>query len=777
MLQSQQARSVQGLDVIGEAAGAPSEETFQSVLSFVRRQYLVIAGAAAVMIALALVYVLTAPPGYTATATVLIDSQNVHLFQQQQSMFSDLPVDTGTVDSQVEIAKSENIALAVIKQLHLTEDPEFVGPGGGLVGAVISTVTGLFASKEPVSQYDLTRQAVRTFENRLSVRRVGLTYVIQIGFLSRDPGRAAQIANAVAGAYINDQLDAKYQAARRAGTWLQDRLRELREQAASAQRAVVAFRNKNNIVDAGGRSINQQQLAELNSELVLIQSKTAESRARLDRVQSILTTNSPESTVDATVTDTLKNDVITKLRSQYLELAAREGEWAAKYGINHLAVVNLRNQMSELQKSIRQELQRTAETYKSDLQISEQREKSVQHQLDQAIAQSQVTGQAQVALRELESNAQTYQALYDNFLQRYMESVQQQSFPVTETRVITAASRPLSPDHPRTRLILALAAVVGLAFGFAGGAWRDLADRVFRTRNQVETILQTDCIALVPLVKNKTEEITTVGAARETPKAKDPKPAETFKQVITIPPGMISTIIDSPLSAFAESIRAIKVAIDLGPVASGGKVIGFTSSVPNEGKSGVAAALARLMAHTGAKTVLVDCDLRNPTLSRTFSPGSACGLLEMVKGPSTAEQALWFDLATGMHFLPAAMKPAVMKARLADSSEILASEQMRRIFETLRGSYDYVIADFAPLMPVVDVRASTNLVDGYVYVVEWGRTSIATVEQSLQSARGVYEHLLGVVLNKVNLRALGRFDGQASGYYYNKNYARYGYTE
>ena len=777
MLQSQQVRSVQNAEP-ADAGGSPSsEETFESILGFIRRQYVVIVAAATTMIVLALIYVFTAPPGYTATATVLIDSQNVHLFQQQQSMFSDLPIDTATIDSQVEIAKSENVVLAVIKQLHLTDDREFVGPGGGLVGAVISEFNALFASNEPASQYGLTRAAVRTFESRLNVRRVGLTYVMQISFLSHDSERSAQIANVLANAYIDSQMEAKYQAARRAGTWLQGRLHELREQAANAQRAVAAFKKKNDIIDAGGRSINQQQLAELNSELLIAQSQTAEARARLDRVQSILTPSSPEADVDATVTDTLKNDVITKLRSQYLELAAREGDWAKKYGTNHLAVINLRNQMGELQKSIRQELQRVAQTYKSDLQIATQHEKSVHAQLNTAIGQSQNTDQAQVALRELESNAQSYQALYDNFLQRYMESVQQQSFPVSETRIITAAARPLSPDHPRTRLILALATVVGLGFGFAGGAWRDLADRVFRTRHQVETILQVDCMGLVPVVKSGDTKNSEGGDdSDEKPKARD---AESFQvsKAISVPSGMISAISDAPLSAFAEAIRGIKVAIDLSPVAAAGKVIGFTSSIPNEGKSGIAAAVARLAAQTGARTILVDCDLRNPSLSRSFSPGSACGLLEVVKGASALEDAIWFDRATGMHFLPAAMKPAAMKARLANSSEILASEQTRKLFESLRSKYDYVIVDFAPLMPIVDVRTSTSLVDGYVYVVEWGRTRIKTAEQALESARGVYEHLLGVVLNKVNLRALGRFDGQGAGYYYNKSYGRYGYTE
>ena len=287
MLQSQHSRTFQGVDATAEASPSP-EETLQSILGFFWRQYIVICSATLVMVAIGLVYIVTDPPGYDATATVLIDPANVHLFQQQQSMFSDLPIDTGTVDSQVEIVKSENIALSVIKQLHLTQDPEFTRPRGSLVGAVVSTVMGLFASNEPASQFSLTRQTVHTFESRLAVRRVGLTYVMQITFLSHGADQAAEIANAVANAYIEDQLGAKYQAARRAGTWLQDRLRELREQAATAQRAVVEFKNKHNIVDAGGRSINQQQLAELNSELVLAQSNTAEARARLDRVQSIL---------------------------------------------------------------------------------------------------------------------------------------------------------------------------------------------------------------------------------------------------------------------------------------------------------------------------------------------------------------------------------------------------------------------------------------------------------------------------------------------------------
>ena len=463
----------QDIDRIADLIPSPAD-TFKSISDFVRRQYPVIGFVLAIAIALGFVYVMTTPPSFTATTTMMIDAKRVQLFQQS-SMINDLPIDAATVESQIEVLKSETIAQAVIDKLHLVNDPEFVGPGGGLVGTLLNMVTSLFSSGETAdvdSDFGLKRAAVGTFEHNLTIRRVGLTYVVNISFQSLSPARAAEIANAVANAYIDDQLEAKFDAARRAGSWLQARLRELRDQASTAERAVVAFKNKNEMVDTGGRTINEQQLAELNSELVLARSKTAEAKARMDRIEAVLRSNSPDTTVLETVADTLKNEVITSLRSKYLELARREADWTPRYGATHLAVVNVRNQMHEIQNSIRDELQRIAETYKSDLEISKQHEDSVQKQLAQAVAQSQVNNEAQVSLRELESNAQTYRALYDNFLQRYMELVQQQSFPITEARVITAATRPLSKSKPKDDIGIGFGGAAGLGFRFR---WRGVA--------------------------------------------------------------------------------------------------------------------------------------------------------------------------------------------------------------------------------------------------------------------------------------------------------------
>ena len=245
-----------------------------------------------------------------------------------------------------------------------------------------------------------------------------------------------------------------------------------------------------------------------------------------------------------------------------------------RYGANHLAVVNVRNQMRELQNSIRDELQRIAETYKSDFEIAKQNEDSVQKTARPGGSQSQVTNEAQVALRELESNAQTYRALYDNFLQRYMESVQQQSFPITEARVITAATRPLYKSNPKGILVLGLATMLGLAFGFAAAAWREFADRVFRTAHQVESHSadRLYCVASGGEGRGCGEQRKATKDARfKVAKSRRIAGGQACKSIAGAP--IISAHIrrssNAPFSAFTEAIRSIKIAIDQSPTVDG----------------------------------------------------------------------------------------------------------------------------------------------------------------------------------------------------------------
>ena len=759
MLQTNKPRpAVEHEPVLNEEMGLGEVVNF--AWGFLRRQYPVIAFCALLAVAMGVIYLRHTPPRYTAHATMIIDTRKGQVFQNQ-SILADAPIDLAGIESQVQIVKSEGVAASVIKDLHLTEVPEFVGGGASLTDRVFSYLGA--SPPPPRSEFELMRQAIGVFERSLDALRVGMSYVLDITYTSNDPDRAAQIANAVADAYIVDQLDAKFQANRRATNWLQDRVGGLRDQAASAERAVVAFKQENNIVAAGGKLMNEQQISDLNTQLVLARAHTSEAEARLNRIQSIIRADSSGAPFDASVSDALNNPIITKYRQQYLEIVNREAEWSMRYGKDHLAVVNLRNQIREIRDSIFAELRRLAETYKSDYEIAKQRQESLEKDLAQAVSQSQEANKAQITLRELESSAQSVRTLHDSFLQRYMESIQQESFPITEARVISRATRPLGKSGPKTELILALACMGGIGLGAAAGFIREVMDRVFRTTGQVETALNAPCVALVPLVDD--------ALTNDSLNGEDGLPSIGSKAIAH--DGSVCWVVaEQPLSRFAEAIRSVKLAADLNTSNKNHKVIGFTSALPHEGKSTIAAALGQLVSQVGGKVIIVDCDLRNPSLSRTLAPNATLGIIDVLAGEHSLEDAIWRDGPGGMAFLP-----ALSRSRIFHTSEVLASEPTKKLFEDLRESYNYVIVDLPPLAPLIDVRATPHLVDGYFLVIEWGRTKIDVVQHALNTAPGVYEALLGTILNKANMEFMSRYEMHRGKYYYNKHFARYGYTD
>ena len=904
MLQQNQSTSSDRPSLSASEFSSPAE-LVDSFVHFLRQQYLVVLSATLLMILLGGGYLLVARPSYTAVATMLFDSRKTEFLKQQPSE-SDQPINSASVESQVRVLQSDNVALAVIKNLQLTDDPEFFDPN---------------AKSEAASAYDRMRGALAAFKSRLTVKRDALSYIIDVSFRSYDPEKAAQIANATVDAYLVDELDAKYQSTLRASTWLEGRIRDLRDQASGAEQAVVDYKQANNIVDTDegkegkeGKTASEQRVAELNTQLLVAQAQVAEARAKMDRIQTVLTSNSAGA-VDATVADTLKNDVVTRLRSQYLDLSSKAQDWAVRYGKDHLAVVNLRNQMAEINAAILDEIKQIAGTYQSDFEVAKQHADEVQKAYNESVSQMQENNQAKVVLNDLKSKAKTYRELYENFLQRYMESVQQQSFPITGARLISPALRPLEKSNPKTLLTLAISACAGIILGFAIGVFRDLWDRVFRTTEQAEKLLHVPCITLVPALKDaalaprwfdkpKLKLVSLLGAknssgsttAKSDPipgtkvsnaasaesepgslsSAESSSPAHTESEPAVLsglelsssahiesepvawsieslswpftgnealplggakvasPPlteelngpspaafsspnvskgegaitptnavepqilvhddkgegaitptnaveprilvhddNVLWSAVDAPFSRFAESLRVLKVAIDLSELVRSNKVIGFTSSLPNEGKSTLAAAASLLIAQTGASTILVDCDLRNPSLTQALAPSAQAGLVEVISGKALIEDVVWHsDPKTNLSFLP-----AVMKSRVAHTNEILASAATKRLFDELGKLYEYIIVDLSPLAPVVDVRTTAHFVDSYICVIEWGHTKIDVVKKALADAPGVYQNLIGTVLNKVNINQLGRYDAHRGKYYRNKHYARYGYSD
>jgi succinoglycan biosynthesis transport protein ExoP len=300
----------------------------------------------------------------------------------------------------------------------------------------------------------------------------------------------------------------------------------------------------------------------------------------------------------------------------------------------------------------------------------------------------------------------------------------------------------------------AIAVLAGLSLGVGLAFFRELMDRGFRTSRQVHAMIGADCVAMVPQF----------AASASTSLARiAPSQAETIQRHIWCDASAVRAIVDSPFAPFAEAIRSIKLAANLDQGSKATKVVGLISSVPGEGKSTVALALAGLMAQSSSRVVLVDCDLRNPSLSRSLAPKAKSGLLDIVLGNEPLEQAIWTDARTGMAFIP-----SLVGSHLPHTSEMLASTATKNVFDQLRSHFDYVIVDLSPLAAGVDGRLSAAFIDAYVLVVKWGKTTTDLVQHALFDAPEVRENLLGVVLNQVDFRQVGSYESYRASYYYGR---------
>jgi succinoglycan biosynthesis transport protein ExoP len=513
---------------------------------------------------------------------------------------------------------------------------------------------------------------------------------------------------------------------------------------------VQKFRAEHNLITTGNNGLlSDQQLAESNSALILAQSETAKARARVQRIEHILATDD----VDAVVTDILDSSVANDLRKKYLESSKLETEITRRLGSSHIQAVRLRNEMQEYRRLMFQEISRIAQSYKSDLEVSEAKEKSLAESVAKATDISNSASETQVQMRELQREAETYKNMYQTFLQRYQEAMQQQSFPVTEARVISKAMPPYIPSKPNKPIILVLFMIMGAAAGGGIAIFREFRDRFFRTGDQVRDVLGLEFLGNTPLIPNQ-----------PTTEAQ-----ENGHPGLTRPTSVARYAVDHPLSSFAETLRSTRLAIDLGiPAKSGARIVGVVSSLPSEGKSTISINLAQLLAGQGARVLLLDADIRNPGATRAMARHAAEGLLEVLLEGRSVQDVLLRDEKTHLAFLP-----TVVKQRVHHSSELLTSAQMHKLLAEASSAFDYIIVDLPPLGPVVDARAMAGRIDGFIFVTEWGKTARRAVRNTMENEVHIRKKCLGVILNKVDTEKLKLYRAYGSSEYYHSRYTRY----
>ncbi len=758
----------------------PERSELERLVAAARRQANVVIVGAILGIVVGFVQVSTAVPLYTASSLVLLDHKRLRAVQESYGDVMALGTEGASpVDSQVEVLRSDSVVHSVVDRLGLVKDKEFRATRPSLLSTAVADVRRMLGFAPPmveevqslVDEETERRNIGNMLRGGLFARRLPRTLVLEISYISPIPAKAAAIANGFAEAYLNDQLEAKYDANRRASDWLQNRLGELKQQALTSDLAVQRFKSSQNLTMAGGRLIDEQQMGEVNSQLVTARAETAKAEARYQRMRIILDGRQ----MDAVVSEAIGNNIIEQLRSRFVNAAKREADLSAKLGPDHGSVVSARSDMREYERLMFEELGRIAELYRSELDIARSREKALAGSLKGLVGNSANVNEALVALRELEREAEIYKNLYQSFLQRNQELIQQQTFPITEARVILGAQTPYSPTHPRKMRTLALMMILGAGLGVCVAALREFRERAFRTGEQIRAELGLEFLGMLPAMKTtsskpllglpsmksvfvrKLRKLGRRGTRPEAGSIDHDKLAPVMRYAV-----------DQPLSAFAETLRAVKIAADLTLPDRATRVIGVTSVLPGEGKSTIAMNFASLLSSLGNRTLLIDGDLRNPGLTRAVAPEAKGGLIEAVLEGKSFKDLIVKEQASSLSVLP-----AVVHGRVPHTSDFLVSAGMKAVLKQAADEYAFIVIDLPPLGPVVDVRAVSPQLDAIVFVVEWGETARALVRDTLASHPIVRDKCLGVVLNKVSMHKLKLYEHYGPEDYYTGRYAKY----
>ncbi|MEM9440907.1 MAG: polysaccharide biosynthesis tyrosine autokinase [Pseudomonadota bacterium] len=692
-------------------------------------------------------------PLFTSKALIQIQGPDTNILELDD-VVEDLTADSATIESEIERLTSRAFMRRVVNAESLQGMAEFnplLGDrdNGSLLeffditrylsGAWLESTFGDGQSRIPPHADAAERATVELegvideFASRYYVEQVGRSYVLAISITSEDPRLAAQIANTTAQQYMQAQVESKYEASERAIEWLGKRIEELRGEVLEAEGKIVEYRSKNNIVDTNNGSPLSLQLTQLNTQLALSQAQRAEAEARLAQTKSLLKAGGIQEAAKV-----LTSPLLAELRIQETSLVRRLSELSAEFGQNHPRMLNVQGELVTVRSKLEDEVRRVVQDLENEVAVAKAREVELQSSLQSIQSQSSTVELAHVELRNLTREAETNRQLFETFLTRFREIVEQQELQEADARIMSAADVPSKPSSPRTKLVTIIALAGSLAAGallvFLLERWD--SNYGFRSAEEIQA-LGLRALALVPdLSRKETNGI----------------PAEEY-------------ILERPNSAYAEALQRIRTNLFLMDARNPPKSVLITSSVPLEGKSTIASALARQSARSGLKVILVDADLRRPRLHDVIGIPNQDGLSEVLTGGANPESAIQRDEKSGLDFLPAGFGSL-------SPPDLFRSSTMKILLEEMTAYYDLVMIDSPPVAAVSDSFTLSGLVDKSIYVVRWEDTprnvALAGIRQMLESGGDV----AGIVLSRVDVKKHARY-GYADSGHYQGNYRKY----
>jgi capsular exopolysaccharide synthesis family protein len=738
--------TVHAQPVAGYPPAAGTEEfDFSAIGRLLLRRKVLLVVTTLLITALAVAATLSMTPQYSATAYVMIEPGQTQIVEAIEAVVAGSSADTAAVESQVRVLQSRALADRVAHALNLDRDPEFNGrlePPGLMervlapvkqgIGAVVSAAKQWIVGAEdkpkggdPVRA--LRIQIVDKLLARLEVAVEGRSRVISVTFTSRSPETAARVANTLADEYIAMQLEGKFTATRTAGQWLNNRVDDLRQRVQMAEAAVEKFRADNGLISRGDVSMTTEEASEVGSQLALARSHRAEVEARLKELDRAVADGAgPE-----TISEVLGSGLIQGLREQEGEIERRVSELSQQLGRSHPDLQSARAELSEVRSKIAVETERVVQRLKNEVASAVAREAALTETLDMLKGRAGRQNQVEVKLRALEREATASRTLLETFLARAEEAGSQADYQQADARVISMADVPNRPVAPKTSLMIAIGFLAAVGIAVLLAFLLEFMDSGFRSEEQVEQTLGVASLGLVPALKRSWGQ--------------NQRPS--------------TYVTKHPASAYVESIRSLCTSLRLANGDYLPRVVLIASALPNEGKTTLATSFATFLSTAGLRALVIDTDLRKPSVHQALGVAARPGLIDYLKNQLPLTAIIQHVPSTGIDVIAAGRSKT-------NRTDLLGTDQMKELLSQLRSTYDVVILDSAPMLAVAEARILVRIADKTVFLIRWAETRRKTAMRGLQHVVDAGSNVVGVMLTMVDLQRYSKHRYGEFGHYY-----------
>lgn len=681
--------------------------------------------------AVALVTTQAMRPTYRATAEVLIEANKAKVLSIDE-VYGGVGSNREYFQTQAEIMKSREVALRAIKKLKLWEHPDY-NPRleKPPVHQPLLDMLGMERKPQPQWNEDLLAAAVYQQVNKsLNIELVRLSQLVNVSFDSTDAKVAADFANAVGEAYIENDREARFKMTQQASDWLQNRTKTLRESLEASERKLQAYRERAGVitVEASNQFGTGKLIEEVTQRLVEARMRRAEAenaynQIRGGKVQDL-----------SSLPAVIRNPLVAEAKKQLADAERKHAEVSQRYGPEHPRMVQAEAELQAARDSARRQINAIVASVTNEYEVARATERSLEATLGQARGGAQADNRKNFELAVLEREVASNRQLYDMFVTRAKETAASQDLQSSVGRIVDMAEVPEKPVAPKKAQITLMAFVLALLLGAATALLRARLDNTLKLAGDVENKVKQPLLSTLPLLDKKQRQ-----------------QAATLSQ-------------QDPHTPFAEAVRTAKTGVLLSDIDQERRVLVVTSSLAGEGKTTTSCNLA-LSLSQNKRTLLIDADMRHPSVATALGlDPHAAGLSDLIAGTK--------QLADVLQQLPGSQVDLISAGTLPPNPlDLLLSRRFDELLATLKQQYEMIIIDSAPCEMVSDAVALAPKATGMIYVVRAGETAAPLVVKGTRRLQRAGGHLLGIVLNGVDLKQAERYGDYGT---YGQYYGNYG---